>query len=116
MVKQLKAKKIKVLLMTSIPVQEGLYYNKYPEVKQLYANKGGIRSWLNSYNDIIRKVANKEKVYLVDHYANAVLKAGGATDAKLSASGLVDEAIGFHWTPRGHSMITYSVKHYLAKQ
>ncbi|WP_018392071.1 MULTISPECIES: hypothetical protein [Bacillaceae] len=27
----------------------------------------------------------------------------------------VDEEIGFHWTPKGHNMMTYSIQHYLAK-
>ncbi|PLS17717.1 hypothetical protein CVD28_10850 [Bacillus sp. M6-12] len=116
MVTQLKAKKVKVLLMTSIPVHQTLYYAKYPEKKRLYADKGGIRLWLNSYNEIIRKVAKTQKVQLVDHYANAWIKAGGGagSDAQLTKSGLIAPD-GFHWTPKGHSMMAYSINYYLAK-
>lgn len=116
MVTQLKAKKIKVLLMTSIPVHQTLYYLKYPEKKQLYVDKGGIRLWLNSYNEVIRKVAKAQKVQLVDNYANAWIKAGGGagSDAQLTKSGLIAPD-GFHWTPKGHSMMAYSIKYYLAR-
>jgi lysophospholipase L1-like esterase len=114
MVKELKARNVKVLLMTNIPVQQTLYYNMYPEKKHLYADKGGIRLWMNSYNAIIRKAAKAQGVHLVDHYANAIHKAGGAQDGKLWASGLYDPS-GFHWSPRGHSMMTYSINYYLAR-
>ncbi|WP_404356545.1 SGNH/GDSL hydrolase family protein [Cytobacillus firmus] len=114
MVRELKSRKIKVLLMTNIPVQQTLYYNMYPEKKHLYAEKGGIRLWMNSYNAIIRKVAKAEGVQLVDHYANAIHKAGGAQDGKLWASGLYDRS-GLHWSPRGHGMIAYSINYYLAR-
>ncbi|WP_051405097.1 SGNH/GDSL hydrolase family protein [Bacillus cihuensis] len=116
MVTQLKARNIKVLLMTSLPVQQTLYYNKYPDKKHLYADKGGIRIWLNGYNEIIRKVAKTQNVQLVDHYANAWIKAGGGagSDAQLVASGLIAPD-GFHWTPKGHSMMTYSINYYLAR-
>ncbi len=114
MVTQLKSKNIKVLLMTSLPVQQTLYYSRYPEKKHLYTDKGGIRLWLNSYNEIIRKVAKTQKVQLVDHYANTWIKAGGGagSDAQLSASGLIAPD-GFHWTPKGHNMMTYSINYYL---
>ncbi|CAM3849016.1 GDSL-type esterase/lipase family protein [Aeromicrobium ponti] len=114
MVKELKARKVKVLLMTNIPVHQTLYYNMYPEKKHLYADKGGIRLWMNSYNAIIRKVAKAEGVQLVDHYANAIHKAGGAQDGKLWASGLYDHS-GLHWSPRGHGMMAYSINYYLAR-
>lgn len=114
MVKELKKRKVKVLLMTNIPVQQTLYYKMYPEKKQLYADKGGIRLWMNSYNAIIRKVAKVEGVHLVDHYANAIHKAGGAQDGKLWASGLYDRS-GLHWSPRGHGMMAYSINYYLSR-
>lgn len=119
MVTLLKARKVKVLLMTNLPVNETVYYKsqsvKNPDIKQLYANKGGIRTWENSYNDIIRRVAKKHKVQLIDNYKNAVLKAGKATDPMLTQSGLIDPLLGIHWTPRGHLMVAYSVDHYLSK-
>ncbi|KKB34500.1 S-layer homology domain-containing protein [Bacillus thermotolerans] len=117
MVTQLKERNVKVLLMTNPPVHEELYYEFHREqnAEQLYADKGGIRNWINSYNDIIRKVAKEQEVVLVDNYANAIAKAGGDTDAHIAKSGLVDDLIGIHWSPRGNSMIAYSVKHYLSK-
>ncbi|KAB7704242.1 SGNH/GDSL hydrolase family protein [Bacillus aerolatus] len=117
MVTQLKAKDVKILLMTNPPVNEELYYNFYStkNLKQLYADKGGIRKWTNSYNDIVRKVAKDQKVQLIDNYANAIAKAGSETDSAISKSGLVDNLIGLHWSPKGNSMIAYSVKYYLSK-
>ncbi|RJS59320.1 SGNH/GDSL hydrolase family protein [Bacillus sp. PK3_68] len=119
MVLQLKERPAKVILMTNLPVNEGVYYQFHsasnPKVRALYADKGGLRKWENSYNDVIRKVAKVHKVQLVDNYANAVLKAGNATDTKISKSGLVDPLLGFHWTPKGHSMVAYSVNYYLNK-
>ncbi|KIL74849.1 SGNH/GDSL hydrolase family protein [Bacillus badius] len=117
MVLQLKERHTQVILMTNLPVNEGVYYKYHsadnPKIREIYTNKGGLRKWENSYNDIIRKVAKTHKVQLVDNYANAVLKAGNATDTKISKSGLVDPLLGFHWTPKGHSMVAYSVNHYL---
>lgn len=119
MVSQLKAKKSKVILMTNLPVNETVYYNlqskNNPLIKHLYADKGGIRAWENSYNDIVRKVAKTHKVTLIDNYANAIHKAGGSSDSLLTKSGLIDPLLGFHWTPRGHMMVDYSVRHYLNK-
>ncbi|WP_108671199.1 SGNH/GDSL hydrolase family protein [Peribacillus acanthi] len=116
MVTQLKAKKVKVLLMTNIPVQQSLYYSKYPQKKHLYADKGGIRIWMNGYNEIIRKVAKAQKVQLIDNYVNAWIKAGGGagSDAQLLNSGLVAPD-GYHWSQKGHDMISYSVKYYLSR-
>ena len=119
MVSQLKSKKSKVILMTNLPVNETVYYNiqskNNPLIKLLYADKGGIRDWENSYNNIIRKVAKAQKVTLIDNYANAINKAGGSSDSLLTKSGLIDPLLGFHWTPRGHMMVDYSVRHYLNK-
>lgn len=119
MLSLLKARKVQVILMTNLPVIESVYYNsqsaKNPNIKLLYADKGGLRAWENSYNDIIRRVAKKHKVQLIDNYKNAVLKAGNATDPMLTNSGLVDPLLGIHWTPRGHLMVAYSVNYYLTK-
>lgn len=119
LVTQLKTRKAKVILMTNLPVNESVYYkiqsNYNPKIKQLYADKGGIRAWENTYNDIIRKVAKQQKVQLIDNYANAVHKAGGSSDVMLTKSGLIDPLLGFHWTPRGHMMVAYSVEYYLNK-
>lgn len=116
MVTKLKTQKAKIILMTSIPVNQTHYYAKYPEKKSLYADKGHIRKWLNGYNEIVRKVAKTQKVQLIDNYANAWVKAGGGagSDAQLIKSGLIAPD-GFHWSPKGHSMIAYSINYYLPK-
>jgi len=123
MVDSLIAKGCKILLMTEAPVHVTTFYNRTaPEIVSQYQAKGSVRTWANSYNDIIRKVAGErgtaKKVYLVDHYANAWAKAapgnGGAGDIELAASGLIDST-GTHWTPSGHNMMAYSINVYLAK-
>ena len=49
MVVKLKAQNAKILLMTNLPVNESVYYKTQstnnPNIKQLYADKGGIRAW-----------------------------------------------------------------------
>ena len=119
LVAKLKAQNAKVFLMTNLPVNESVYYKTQStnnsNIKQLYADKGGIRAWENSYNEIIRILAKQHKVQLIDNYANAVHKAGKASDSMLTKSGLIDPLLGFHWTPRGHFMVAYSVNHYLTK-
>ncbi|MEK6268708.1 MAG: S-layer homology domain-containing protein, partial [Planococcus sp. (in: firmicutes)] len=114
MISQMKEKKIEVVLMTNLPVNETLYYQSQaaqnPTIKQLYASRGGLHAWEESYNDIIRKVARIQNVELIDNYLNAVKKAGGATDVLIAKSGLVDPLLGFHWTPRGHMMVAQSVQ------
>ncbi|MGE6368821.1 S-layer homology domain-containing protein [Planococcus kocurii] len=113
MTTQMVAKGITVVLMTNLPVNERVYYQSQavqnPGIEKLYASKGGLHAWQDSYNDIIRKVAQQQGVELIDNYANAVQKAGGATDTDLANSGLVDPLLGFHWTPRGHMMVAHSV-------
>lgn len=119
MVSQLKTANIDITLMTNLPVNESIYYhsqrNENPGIRELYAPKGGIRAWQNSYNEIIREIASQENISLIDNYANAVQKAGGATDTAIAESGLVDPLLGFHWTPRGHLMVEYSVRKALGK-
>ncbi|WP_394121334.1 SGNH/GDSL hydrolase family protein [Planococcus donghaensis] len=114
---QMKEKDIEVVLMTNLPVIESIYYQSQaaqnPDIQKLYADKGGLREWEDSYNGIIRKVAKQQNVGLIDNYANAVQKAGSETDADLKKSGLIDPLLGFHWTPRGHMMVEYSVSRYL---
>lgn len=119
MVERMKAQNIQVILMTNIPVIERVYYQsqhaKNPGIEQLYAGQGGLRAWEDSYNDIIRKVAKQQQVQLIDNYANAVQKAGGATDVLLSQSGLIDPLLGIHLTPRGHLMVQFSVNRALGQ-
>lgn len=113
MVEEMLSENIQVILMTNIPVIENIYYQSQsstnPGIEQLYADKGGLRNWVDSYNDIIRNVAKNEGVHLIDNYRNAIQKAGGTTDLLLSQSGLVDPLLGIHWTPRGHMMVHNSV-------
>lgn len=120
MASQMKANNIAVILMTNLPVNESIYYQfqiaQNPEIRKLYADKGGLHAWEDSYNDIIRKVARQQSLPLIDNYANAIQKAGGASDSAIAASGLVDPLLGFHWTPRGHMMVEYSVSQYLKQE
>ncbi|WKA50248.1 S-layer homology domain-containing protein [Planococcus liqunii] len=117
MIGQMKKQQIEVILMTNLPVHEETYYKAQsfanPDIRKLYADQGGIRAWENSYNDIIRKIARQQNLKLIDNYANAIQKAGTATDAGIAKSGLVDPLLGFHWTPRGHLMVEYSVRQYI---
>lgn len=105
-VNELQARGIRPILMTTVPVIQSYYYTRHPEV--LYVGKGGARLWHDSYNNITRKVAEQEGVRLIDNYANAVLKAGGATDYNFNQSGLIDPT-GTHFAPRGHGMVSYSI-------
>lgn len=102
---------IQAILMTEPPIHEEIFYSRYPEIMYLYLEKGGIRNWANSYNEITRKVAKARGVILIDNYANFVLKAGGADDEKLLSADLIDST-GTHMTPRGHGVVTYSVNYH----
>ncbi|SIQ33271.1 Lysophospholipase L1 [Domibacillus enclensis] len=108
----LKAKKVRVILMTTPPVVQGLYYKRYDE--NLYIRYKGARLWHDSYNAIVRKVAKEKKVTLIDNYQNMTKFAGGAADGKLIQSGLIDSS-GTHLTPRGAEMIYQSVNRVLSK-
>lgn len=110
MVRQLKERNVKVVLMTSVPVIQTFFYERND--KELYNDKGGVRLWQNSYNEIVRRIAVKENVQLIDNYKNAIYKAGNATDGALNKSGLIDRT-GTHWSPRGAEMIAYSVNYVL---
>ncbi|WP_050179739.1 GDSL-type esterase/lipase family protein [Domibacillus robiginosus] len=102
----LKARKIRVILMTTPPMIQGLFYERYNE--NLYRPYNGARQWNDSYNAIIRKIAREKQVTLIDNYRNMTLVAGGVTDARLMLSGLIDFS-GTHLTPRGAEMIYHSV-------
>lgn len=108
----LKAKKIQVILMTTPPVIQGFYYNRYDE--KLYKKYRGARLWHDSYNAIVRKVAKEKKVTLIDNYQNIIQAAGGATDRQLSNSSFIDSS-GTHLTPKGADMIYQSVNRVLSR-
>ncbi|WNS79429.1 GDSL-type esterase/lipase family protein [Domibacillus sp. DTU_2020_1001157_1_SI_ALB_TIR_016] len=120
MLEQLSVRGIKVVLMTNTPVVDKTYYDLELKngrtVAPLYANKGGLRSWINSYNDVIRKVAEDRYVPLVDVNNILVAKAGGATDTALIKSGLLDDVTGIHMTPKANDIVAEAVKQALSKQ
>lgn len=103
----LKARKIEVILMTTIPViqgngQNGYYYSRYDQ--RLYAKYKGARQWHNSYNAIVRKVAKEKKVTLIDNYDIMTRSMKGITDRNLIDSGWIDSS-GTHLTPQGAEVI-----------
>lgn len=109
---RLKAKGIRVVLMTTPPVIQGLYYTRYDE--ELYKKYNGARLWIDSYNAIVRKIAREKRVTLIDNYQNMIAAAGGATDRNLILSELIDFS-GNHLTPRGTEMIYQSANHVLSQ-
>lgn len=119
MVAKLRAREIKVVLMTNTPVVEKTYYDLVLKngrnIPPLYTSKSGLRNWINSYNDIIRQVANEQAVPLVDTHNILVEKAGGATDSELIKSGFLDNLTGIHMTPKANDIIAIEVKEVLAK-
>jgi lysophospholipase L1-like esterase len=119
MVTKLRARQIKVVLMTNTPVVEKTYYDLVLKngrnIPPLYTSKSGLRNWINSYNDIIRQVANEQAVPLVDTHNILVEKAGGATDSALIKSGFLDNLTGIHMTPKANDVIAIEVKEVLAK-
>lgn len=119
MINQLGMRDIDVVLMTNPPVIEKTYYDLQLEnasnVASSYAKLGGLRNWINSYNDIIREVANERPLPLVDVHNILVEKAGGATDSALIKSGLLDDVTGIHMTPKANDIIAAEVKAKLAK-
>ncbi|WP_050180522.1 GDSL-type esterase/lipase family protein [Domibacillus robiginosus] len=118
MIEQLRVRNIKVVLMTNTPVVEKTYYalelKDGRNVAPLYANKGGLRSWMNSYNDIIREIGPKLYVPVVDVHNILAAKAGASTDAVLIKSGYLDGATGIHMTPKANDIIAAEVKKVLA--
>lgn len=107
---KLKAKNIQVILMTTFPVieghQKGYYYARHTE--SLYVKHGGVRKWHNSYNEIIRGIAKKKHIILIDNYQNAIAHAKGQTDKDLIHSGLFDKT-GTHLSPEGADLIYKSL-------
>jgi lysophospholipase L1-like esterase len=103
----LQQRKVKVVLMTTIPIIQAKYYERHPV--RLYIDKKGARQWHDSYNSITRKVARQQKVTLIDNYANVIRAAGGAEDSKLTRSGLIDPS-GTHFTPKGAGVVYDGVR------
>lgn len=119
MINQLGMRDIKVVLMTNPAVIEKTYYDlelsNDRNVAPSYAKLGGLRNWINEYNDIIREVAKERPLPLVDTYNILAEKAGGANDAALIKSGLLDDLTGIHMTPKANDIIAAEVKAKLAK-
>lgn len=114
MITQLRMREIKVVLMTNPAVIEKTYYDlelgNGRNIASSYAKLGGLRNWINSYNDIIREVAKERPLPLVDTYNILAEKAGGENDAALIKSGLLDDVTGIHMTPKANDIIAAEVK------
>ncbi|MBS2969779.1 SGNH/GDSL hydrolase family protein [Metabacillus sp. KIGAM252] len=99
------------ILITCLPIVEGngkdkLYYSRY---EKIYYDAGkGARNWHNSYNEIVREIAKREQLPLIDHWRNMVRAAGGDTDTALIASGLIDPS-GNHMTPKGARILYQAI-------
>lgn len=119
MIHQLKLRSVNIVLMTNPAVVEQIYYaselKKGRNVAASYEKLDGVRSWINEYNDIIREVAEKDSLPLVDTYNLLVETAGGATDDKLIESGLLDDETGIHMTPKANDLVAAEVISSLAK-
>ena len=97
----------KPVLMTVIPMIEGngsdgYYYSRHPYA--YYSGHGGANALQNTYNDIIRDIATRDGVILVDQWGAFIKAAGGADDAHLIASGLFDKS-GTHMTEKGARLV-----------
>ncbi|KAB7707642.1 SGNH/GDSL hydrolase family protein [Bacillus aerolatus] len=105
----LQARQSTVILMTTIPVIEGLdhYYARNNE--RLYGTYGGARMWHDSYNEIVRKVAREKNVLLVDNYQNITQLPNGISDETLVKSGLIDPS-GTHFTPQGANVVYWGAR------
>ena len=114
MINQLGIRDIKVVLMTNPAIVQETYYaselSKGRNVAPSYAKLGGLRNWVNEYNDIIREVAKERPLPLVDTYNILAEKAGGANDTALIKSGLLDDLTGIHMTPKANDIIAAEVK------
>jgi isoamyl acetate esterase len=102
----------KVVLMTCLPIIEGngndgLYYSRHD--KKLYKKYRGARKWHDSYNQIIREIAEQHNLVLIDNWKKFVELAEGANDEKLIKSGLIDSS-GTHLSPKGALVIYQSIK------
>ena len=99
------------ILMTSIPIIEGNGKDGYYATRQpsdLYRKFGGIKTWHNSYNDIVRELAIKNHITLIDNWNDFIAKAGSDSDQKLIQSGLIDSS-GIHLTPKGSVLIVQNI-------
>jgi len=81
-----------------IPIIEG------NSPSDLYEKFGGIKTWHESYNDIVRELAIKNHITLIDNWNDFITKAGGDSDQKLIQSELIDSS-GTHLTPKGSVLI-----------
>lgn len=102
MVEEAQKNGIQVILMTTIPIIDQYFYKDHN--RKLYVSYGGARKWLNSYNDITRRLATEYKVPLVDNFKNFITKAGKDTDTSLIKSGLINES-GIHMTQLGAEVV-----------
>lgn len=111
MVNTFQAKKINVVLMTTIPViEEGKGYFNSRHDKKLYSKYGGAREFQDKYNDITRKVARQQGVPLVDTYRTFLQYAGDSeTDKALIKSNLIDPS-GTHMSAYGAEILYRTVK------
>ncbi|MCM3790603.1 GDSL-type esterase/lipase family protein [Domibacillus indicus] len=120
MIAQLRARNAQVILMTNPPAVEETYYTsqlaKHPHIASKYAGKGGLRKWIDSYNDIIRQVAREQAVPLVDVYDLLIDEVGAETDAAIIKSGLIDEKVGIHLTPKSNDIVAQAVKEVLSEE
>ncbi|WP_052728301.1 S-layer homology domain-containing protein [Domibacillus tundrae] len=114
-VSALRARDTTVVLLTNPPIIEETYYkSELNNVAPYYKDKGGLRAWINSYNDIIRQVAKEQFVPVVDVYDIISYEAGGATDDTLMKSGYIDSSVGIHLTPKANNIVANEVKKILA--
>ncbi|WP_050182784.1 GDSL-type esterase/lipase family protein [Domibacillus robiginosus] len=120
MINQLRERDIEVVLMTNPAVIEKTYYaselSKGRDVASSYTKLGGLRAWINSYNDIIRKLAKERSLPLVDTYNVLFKRAGGGTDPVLIKSGFLDDLTGIHMTPKANDIIAKEVRKILAER
>jgi isoamyl acetate esterase len=107
---RLKEQNSEVLLMTAIPIIEGNgndgYYFSRHKKEEYKINQP--KYILNKYNHIVRKIAFKQNVSVVDLYAIFIKKAGGSSDKHLIHSGLLDSS-GTHMTPKGAKVVADEV-------
>lgn len=108
----LKARGVRVVLMTTPPVVQGHYYNRYEQ--KLYNRYSGARQWHDSYNAIVRKVAREKKVTLLDNYKLMTAPLISVSDQHLIKSGWIDPS-GTHLTPKGADVIYQSVSRLLGR-
>lgn len=99
------------ILMTVIPMIEGngadgYHYSRIN--RTFYAHCGGVKNCINSYNGIVRGIARKRNVQLIDSWEIFVKTAGGDSDGNLIASGLIDSS-GVHMTEKGSALLAEEI-------